>query len=181
MLEPIYAYIAGMVGIVIYVIYSRKHKLPDKRIITMVLFLLYMTAVVSLTLFPLIYDRTFSSGSDILENRLKLIPFEVISRMLCHSLPVQAVVQIGGNLLMTIPFGVFVPYLFGSKMPKPKKLFYIILAFAFPFMIEFSQFLIGFVFGTFYRTADIDDVILNSTGVFIGYGLYMIIRKVRKK
>ncbi|MBQ2443869.1 MAG: VanZ family protein, partial [Clostridia bacterium] len=41
--------------------------------------------------------------------------------------------------------------------------------------IEMSQFLMGLVAGNMYRNVDIDDIILNSFGTFLGYGVYKLL------
>ena len=41
--------------------------------------------------------------------------------------------------------------------------------------------IIGFAINNMYRNVDIDDVILNATGVFIGFGIYKILPKSFKK
>ena len=72
---------------------------------------------------------------------------------------------------MTIPFGILMPLVFKNK----KLLFYIISFILFTVIIEFSQFMIGLCIGSFYRTTDIDDVMINSIGAMAGYGIYLLI------
>ncbi len=40
---------------------------------------------------------------------------------------------------------------------------------------------LGFAIHSMYRNVDIDDVILNATGAFIGFGIYKILPKSFKK
>lgn len=40
---------------------------------------------------------------------------------------------------------------------------------------------IGFAINNMYRNVDIDDVILNATGAFIGFGIYKILPKSFKQ
>ena len=181
MIDSVFAYLAGLLCLGGYLFYARKKKISKKRVMLCSVFILYMTGVISLTLFPLVYDRAYSSPSDILENRLHLIPFEVIVGMITRGILQYSLLQICGNLIMTIPFGFAVIPLLSPKLKKHSRLFFIILAFAFPVWIELSQLAIGLLFGILYRTCDIDDVILNSTGIFIGYGLYFLFLKIRRK
>lgn len=73
----------------------------------------------------------------------------------------DTVKQIGGNLLLGVPFGVLLPVL----IPKARGLLRVVLVTAFVmFLVESAQGL--FITG---RAFDIDDVILNTTGALIGY------------
>lgn len=181
MINSVFSYLTGLICLAVYLIYARQKRISKNRTLLCCIFILYMTAVISLTMFPLVYDKSFSTPSDNISNRLHLIPFEVISGMITRGIPQYSILQIGGNLIMTIPFGFAVIPILMPKIKKQQRLFFIILAFAFPIWIELTQLLIGASFGTFYRTCDIDDVILNSTGIFIGYGLYFLFLKIRKK
>jgi glycopeptide antibiotics resistance protein len=73
----------------------------------------------------------------------------------------DAVKQIGGNLLLGIPFGVLVPVL----APRTRGILRILLLTAVVMlMVEFAQG--ALITG---RAFDIDDVILNTAGALIGY------------
>lgn len=74
----------------------------------------------------------------------------------------QFIVEVIPNVMMFIPLGVFLPVVF-KKMRRLYKT--AIVAFAFTFSIEFTQYFIG-------RSADIDDIIANFLGGLIGYGLF---------
>ncbi|MEU3897330.1 VanZ family protein [Streptomyces sp. NPDC045251] len=73
----------------------------------------------------------------------------------------DAVKQIGGNLLLGVPFGVLVPLV----APRTRGLLRVLLLTAVVMlMVEFAQG--ALVTG---RAFDIDDVILNTTGALAGY------------
>ncbi|MFE2050807.1 VanZ family protein [Streptomyces sp. NPDC059459] len=73
----------------------------------------------------------------------------------------DAVKQIGGNILLGVPFGVLVPVV----APRTRGLLRVLLLTAIVMLlVEFAQG--ALVTG---RAFDIDDVILNSTGALIGY------------
>ncbi|GHB66112.1 VanZ family protein [Streptomyces viridiviolaceus] len=73
----------------------------------------------------------------------------------------DAVKQIGGNLLLGVPFGVLVPVV----APGTRGLLRVLLLTAVVMlMVEFAQG--ALVTG---RAFDVDDVILNTTGALIGY------------
>ncbi|MGW2382354.1 VanZ family protein [Streptomyces sp. NPDC001658] len=73
----------------------------------------------------------------------------------------DAVRQIGGNLVLGIPFGILVPVL----APRTRGVLRVLLLTAIVMlMVEFAQG--ALVDG---RAFDVDDVILNTTGALIGY------------
>ena len=73
----------------------------------------------------------------------------------------DAVRQIGGNLLLGVPFGILVPVL----APRTRGILRVLLLTAtVMLLVEFAQG--ALVEG---RAFDIDDVILNTTGALIGY------------
>lgn len=76
------------------------------------------------------------------------------------------------NILLFIPFGILIPFLWR----KYEKLFYIFIsAFSFSMFIEITQLLNN-------RSTDVDDLILNTIGGLIGYGIYKIsVRIIKSK
>ncbi|MEU3782195.1 MULTISPECIES: VanZ family protein [Streptomyces] len=73
----------------------------------------------------------------------------------------DAVKQIGGNLLLGVPFGILVPVV----APRARGLLRVLLLTAtVMLLVEFAQG--ALVAG---RAFDVDDVILNTTGALIGY------------
>ena len=130
--------------------------------------------MICVTLFPLMYDKEFCTPADTFKYRFYPIPFTTFKEMFTHWTTEMVLVQGGGNILMTIPSGILAPLLFKNK----KRWFYIFIAFLFPFCIELTQLLLSVSLGTFYRTADADDIILNAMGIFIGYGILFSSKKL---
>ena len=146
MISEIYLVITSILAVIVWTIIALKRKISYDKILIVVIFIFYMTALIGATLFPIVYDHSFMKSKDVIEHRLKLIPFEVI---------------------IIIRF--------------KKKYTYIITAFLMPVCIEATQLVLGLSLGTLYRTADIDDVILNSTGIFIGYAVYKLFFYLKEK
>ncbi|MFD8213524.1 VanZ family protein [Streptomyces sp. NPDC059697] len=73
----------------------------------------------------------------------------------------DAVKQIGGNILLGVPFGVLVPVL----IPKARGILRVLL------LTAVVMLLVELVQGTLItgRAFDIDDVILNTSGALVGY------------
>ena len=75
--------------------------------------------------------------------------------------------QVIGNVLMFVPFGFLLSVVFKTCQSPIKTL---ITVASFSFSIEFVQYFIG-------RSADIDDLILNTLGGMLGFGMYLITDK----
>jgi len=72
------------------------------------------------------------------------------------------------NILMMIPFGFGLPFITNFRMKKIA-----VIGLIFSIIIEFLQFLTGFMANMTFRVADINDVIWNTVGVAIGYILFI--------
>lgn len=75
--------------------------------------------------------------------------------------------NIVGNIIMFIPFGFFTSYYL--KLHKKRFIFYLTLIVS--IVIELIQLKIG-------RAFDVDDIILNMVGSFLGYFLYRLMDKI---
>lgn len=108
-----------------------------------------------------------------------LVPFRTIcnylERFFDNTINTNIVVtNVLGNLLMFVPMGMALPVLFDKRFNRLWKtvLFVVILV----ILVEAIQFF------TFTGSADIDDLILNTVGAMIGYGIIKIksLRKILK-
>lgn len=116
--------------------------------------LLYLCFIIYVLL--LYYIVTFQDNNYGTNN---FIPFREIFRYdISSKLFIRNVL---GNIFLFVPFGIFATRYIKSKSIFPT----VILSFLVSCSIEFAQSLIG-------RTADIDDVILNTIGGLLGYLLY---------
>lgn len=77
----------------------------------------------------------------------------------------RALVQVIFNIIMTIPFGMYLRYFFECSLKKT-----ILLGFLLSLFFELTQ-LTGlyFIYPYNYRLFDVDDLMLNTLGTFIGY------------
>lgn len=96
-----------------------------------------------------------------------LIPFKEIFRYDIGSR--LFVKNIIGNVLLFLPYGYFVSYYLKSKKLFPTMFLTILVSIT----IEIVQLNIG-------RTFDIDDIILNTIGGILGYGIYILINKIKE-
>lgn len=74
------------------------------------------------------------------------------------------------NLLLFTPFGFFTPIIF--KKIKSKWLLNLLIALIFSGSIEFLQMFSG-------RYAQIDDVLMNTSGSLLGYVVYVLLSKLK--
>ena len=116
-----------------------------------------------------ISTATFLDGRAILvtEHSLNLIPFRFITETWDMGVRKQ-ITQTIANILMFLPLGFIFPVAF-----KKARTFYktAICMLLFSFLIEFVQYFIG-------RSADIDDLILNTSGAMLGYFLFYKLSKL---
>ena len=98
--------------------------------------------------------------------KINLVPFAHMFDFIHTS---SAVINVGGNVLMFVPTGIIVPILFKKLDSFPKT---VLAGFLLSLAIELSQLL------TPARVTDVDDLIMNTLGAAIGYGIYALARHV---
>ncbi len=121
---------------------------------------LWALLVTKVTMFPLtiiFYDWHGSSN---------LTPFASIAEIVQTTSPEFAIENIGGNLVMFVPFGFLLPVLFAG-LRRPGAVLW--RAAAVSALIESAEYI------TRARSVDIDDVILNSAGAMIGYAAFAVV------
>jgi glycopeptide antibiotics resistance protein len=151
------------------------HSISYKKELILLLFVLYTAFVLCLTLLPVPATRVDNPNA----MDINVVPvintvkqsFDMFSRHNTFK-RLHVIENILGNFIMFIPLGIFLRLLF----PKCSLKRTIVLAFICSVSIELIQ-LIGRQFGN-YRTVDIDDIILNTTGAILGF---IIARQVFRK
>lgn len=133
------------------------------------LFGVYLIGAISVTVFPFFIGE---ANQDFLRN-LNLVPFDFGSCL--QGMPGYCVETVFKNILLTVPFGLLVPFIFRIK---PKHAVSAILAIGCCF--EFTQLIMAFILRNSFRAVDINDVIFNSIGVFIGYLLFKLFARLYK-
>ncbi len=97
---------------------------------------------------------------------LNPVPFDTIGASLGRSLDFQDARFLVGNVLAFAPVGALVPLLSPAWNGWRRVLF---AGFGVSLAIESAQLGLSLVVGYPYRTADVDDVLLNTIGVLLGY------------
>jgi len=101
-----------------------------------------------------------------------LVPFKTIEHFLRidHFNTRTWVINLIGNIGVFVPFGIMIPMVFNSKLVKT-----IYIALIGLLVLETAQLL------TRKGTLDVDDFMLNSVGVAIGYMFYILcLKKVKR-
>lgn len=121
--------------------------------------LLYFICVFTVCFFPL---PTFEEALE-LTYRIQAIPFYFAGDVI-KNFSLEAVCQVLFNVALTVPFGAVLRYKAGFSIRKAT-----VLSLALSVLIEVGQ-LTGlfFMFNGSYRLCDVDDLILNTLGGFIG-------------
>lgn len=125
--------------------------------------MLYLASLLyALLLFYVVTFQDVNYGTNNFVPFKEIFRYEFGSKVFIHN--------IIGNIILFIPFGYFVSHIMKTKSPFPT----IIISLITSSVIEFTQLKIG-------RTFDVDDIILNLIGSFLGYSVYVIIRSIESK
>ena len=111
---------------------------------------------------PLLFD-----AAAVFPPRINLIPFV---NLLNYEIYKEMLINVIGNTTMFIPLGIVWPCVF-KKLDTHIKV--IAAGVGFSLCIEILQ--LPFV----DRVTDIDDLILNSVGFAVGYGIYLLVKTVK--
>ena len=136
-------------------------------------FFVYVFAVLQLTGYFILFKEISShdwwdkmNDRIVRHDRVNLEPFKTIEIYQTFGK------QILGNFVMLLPLGIYLP-LFYTRLRKAYSFFAVLLiCFLVSVSIELLQ------LATSYRSADIDDVILNTLGGGTGFIIYLLIKTI---
>ena len=136
-----------------------------------VLFLLYLLVLVYLMFFFEAYDRNMANRRYL----YNLVPFREIRRFILYreSLGFSVVAaNLFGNIVGFIPFGFILPLIYKKRR---KWQLITLLTMEFSLLIEILQLVLR------VGSCDVDDMILNTLGGLLGYLLFYVCNKIRRK
>lgn len=149
----------------------REKKFSLKREAELILVYICLVVVARFTFFPfsrvngqiqpLLFDP-----AQVFPPRINLIP---VVYLLDYEIRREALINVIGNTAMFVPLGIILPGVFRQLNTHGK-----ILAAG----VGFSLFIEILQLPFFDRVSDIDDLLLNSLGFFIGYGIYLIVKRI---
>lgn len=143
-------------------------KISLRAELTFFLFYIYIVGVISLTILPLPFTR-FKTPA---EEGINIIPVVNIVRALLElfskhqTLSEHSFQNLFGNVILFIPLGIFLPLLLNKYRSVNRVA---LLACACSISIELIQLVLRQF--EIYRTVDIDDVILNTSGAVLGFAI----------
>ena len=140
------------------------NKLENKfRFIGMILFIIYLLML----LYFLFFAEAFGRGMAVEAHGCNTTPFLEIKRYINNfdKLGMITVINLGGNVLAFMPFGFFRPIIGRRKNSFFRTL---IQGCVFSCVVEIIQLLTNV--GSF----DVDEIILNTFGVFLGYIVFIL-------
>jgi glycopeptide antibiotics resistance protein len=167
-----------------FVIYNYKKygSIPFIRVLIFYSFILYLLTIYFLAILPL---PSMESVSNIVGSKMQLIPFKFVDDFNNHvnyynvhsyisSIYNPIIREILLNIVMFIPFGIYMRYYFKLDLKKT-----IIFTFIFSLFLELTQ-LTGlyFIYPRNYRVFDVDDLITNTLGGLSGYLLTPYLTKL---
>lgn len=158
LLFPLIAFLF-MIPYIIYN-YHKYGSIFSLRIGIIYSFILYLMCVYFLVILPLPSRAEVAAMTG---PRAQLIPFHFIADVLKDGS--AAVFQVVFNILMTLPFGMYLRYYFRVSVKKV-----ILYSFLLSLFFELTQ-LSGlyFIYPRSYRLFDADDLMANTLGGFLGY------------
>ncbi|MCR5666266.1 MAG: VanZ family protein [Eubacterium sp.] len=150
----------------------RRKKRGLQKVICVLLLLVYLALLCYFLFFAESFGRDFASA----EYHYNLTLFKEIMLYWNNreQLGFWAVfINLAGNVGAFVPFGILIPTLF----PKKNGYFYKVLCegFLFSLMVESIQLV------TKVGSFDVDDILLNTIGVIIGYWIFAIARHISNK
>ncbi|MDD9149985.1 VanZ family protein [Sporolactobacillus sp. CQH2019] len=140
------------------------YKLSIGHIVIVYIFVYYLTGVLSFTQIPSIRDIVYNSfgiittkGLAVPADEINLIPFRWITE------GVRPYIE---NILLFVPLGFMLPCIW-KKYGVLRKT--VLVGIAFSLIIELSQLFNG-------RITDIDDLLMNTLGAFIGWVIFRLLK-----
>ncbi len=181
MLQPGILYLIAVPLYLVFLVICIRKRFSLQRHLAALLLLVYGLGVISVTLFPLpvqksvIESRRSPDYHNPQHNLVPIINLLKVARLADFR---TAARTIGGNILLFIPLGVFLPVL-NRKFNDLSSIFLSgIIGSA---TVEGLQLLISLILGFNYRTFDVDDIILNTLGTVVGFCLLQLIMPQLKK
>ena len=157
------------------ILISCKHgRINWKREAELLLVYICLVVVVRLTFFP--FDKVDGKVQPLLFDPAQIIPFNVnlvpLVNLIDYETSRETIINVIGNSFLFLPLGIVFPIVY-KKLDTHLKV--IVTGIGASLTIEILQLLF------LERVTDVDDLILNSLGYLLGYGIYLLVKRVKKK
>ena len=173
------SYSSVMAGITVLWIFVRaavclrQKKFSLKRELQLLLVYICVVVVTRFTFFP--FSKVNGQVQPLLFDAAKIFPprINLLPVVYLFDYPIfrEALINFIGNTAMFIPLGIVWPSVFKQLDTHGKV---IAAGVGYSLLIEIVQ------LPFFDRVSDIDDLILNTTGYLAGYGIYLLVRTLKR-
>jgi len=178
MIQISYASIVTAISVIwvfIRTIICLKNKQFDwKRELQLILVYICIVVVVRFTFFP--FSKVDDKIQPLIFDIATMWPFRInwipFINLFDYPDTRDILINVIGNTTMFIPLGIVWPIVF-KELDTHKKA--IVAGVGCSLLIEILQ------LPFFIRVSDVDDLILNSLGYIMGYGIYLLVKKATKK
>jgi glycopeptide antibiotics resistance protein len=169
-------FLLGLLILLVMLVRSRKRDWV--YLIALTLFGVYLLAVINFLFFPIFAPDNWPANltwKDTIRglSQINLIPLYYAPIGSASASLGNILYDIVGNSLLTIPFGV--GFCFLTRL-QDKRIF--VVALGVGLFLEGTQLLMKLIFGIYFHSVDINDVLFNALGVVVGAGLYLIGSKI---
>ena len=161
--------------IIVRVVTSYKRgRMNWKREAQLLLIYVCLVVVVRLTFFP--FSKVDGKVQPLLFDPARITPFRLnfvpFVNLFDYEIRREALINVIGNSFLFLPMGIVYPIVYRSLNIHWKV---IAAGVGTSLAIEILQ------LPFFDRVTDIDDLILNSLGYLLGYGIYLLVKRTKKK
>ena len=159
---PVIAWVIFL-GILLFLRYKQKKKMSGPFLFFLILFFAYLCRVVYWTQGPIFIGDLPIKHAYELKYIFQPIPLFNLSSQDINSSFLY--------ILLAVPYGFLLPFLKKKPVTPWRMLWY---SFLFSFSIEAAQLLLALLTGFTIRVIDVNDLIFNTLGGVIGYGLFRL-------
>ena len=156
------------------VVSYKKGHISWKREAQLLLIYICLVVVVRLTFFP--FSKVDGKVQPLLFDWAQIFPFRLnfvpFVNLFDYEIRREALINVIGNSFLFLPMGIVYPIVY-KKLDTHWKV--IAAGVGTSLAIEILQ------LPFFDRVTDIDDLLLNSFGYLLGYGIYLLVKKAKKK
>lgn len=155
---------------------DRRAGLTRRQMLLRTAFAMWLAALVAVAFFPLPLPPYRGSEEMLADYRgwpypwASPVPFETIRSSLAQGWSYPAGKFLVGNIGAFVPLGLFAPMLSARWRSWPRALLLGLVASG---LAEGAQLGLSLVMGFPWRVADVDDVLLNTLGTLIGFGVWV--------
>lgn len=160
-------WLLGILGLIVAlaILWQRKRGLPYLFFFS--IFWVYVMVSLDKVFFPIQINGEYVDAMRQIPllSQVNLVPFYFGQ----YPMASAGFIGILNNVILTIPFGFGLNFIVRIRAKN-----FIWLAFALGIGFEITQLIISLLLRYPYRTIDVNDILMNATGVLLGYGLFRI-------